>query len=181
MVATSKTENRKSNNPVVIGIQGKAQMETLYGHLAEAMLSQPWTKIFLKTSEPRAAKWISDAIGEEDREWLRESRTSGAVFTASANRETKTYAVDKRTIPLILPAEVSGLPALTGFLKNRNDVVRMSFPYIDFPKIADGFMRRDEPPRQPAAAPAAKPEAGKTHKLEQQHEQERGAVRTFFD
>src|SRR5919108_6112769 len=81
------------------------------------MLSQPWTKIFLKTSEPRAAKWISDAIGEQDREWLRESRTSGAFFTSPANRETKTYAVEKRTIPLVLPAEVSGLPALHGFLK----------------------------------------------------------------
>jgi len=70
-LATALTENRKSNNPVVIGIQGKAQMETIYGHMAEAMLSQPWTKIFLKTSEPRAAKWVSDAIGEQDREWLR--------------------------------------------------------------------------------------------------------------
>jgi len=28
------------------------------------MLSQPATKIFLHTSEPRAAKWISDTIGE---------------------------------------------------------------------------------------------------------------------
>jgi hypothetical protein len=28
------------------------------------MLSQPATKIFLPTSEPRAAKWISDTIEE---------------------------------------------------------------------------------------------------------------------
>jgi type IV secretory pathway TraG/TraD family ATPase VirD4 len=175
-LATALTENRKSNNPVVIGIQGKAQMETLYGHLAEAMLSQPWTKIFLKTSEPRAAKWISDAIGEEDREWLRESRTSGAVFTASANRETKTYAVEKRTIPLILPSEISGLPALAGFLKNGNDVVRMSFPYVELPKIAEGFIRRDEPPRQPAAPSPVNPESGKAHKLEQEQQHEQGAA-----
>ena len=26
------------------------------------MLAQPATKVFFKTSEPRAAKWISDAI-----------------------------------------------------------------------------------------------------------------------
>jgi type IV secretory pathway TraG/TraD family ATPase VirD4 len=76
-LSTALTESRKSNNPVVIGVQGKSQVETLYGHLAEAMLSQPWTKVFLKTSEPRAAKCVSDAIGEQDREWLRESRTSG--------------------------------------------------------------------------------------------------------
>ncbi len=55
---TAITENRKSNNPMVLGFQGKAQLETLYGHMAEVMLSQPATKIFLKTSEPNAAEWI---------------------------------------------------------------------------------------------------------------------------
>ena len=58
------TQNRKSNNPVVLGFQGRSQLETLYGHDAEAMLSQPATKIFLRTSEPRAARWISETIGE---------------------------------------------------------------------------------------------------------------------
>jgi len=50
------TQNRKSNNPVVLGFQGRSQLEVLYGHEAEAMLSQPATKIFLRTSEPRAAR-----------------------------------------------------------------------------------------------------------------------------
>jgi type IV secretory pathway TraG/TraD family ATPase VirD4 len=40
-LVTAVTENRKSNNPVVIGIQGKAQLETIYGHIAETMLSMP--------------------------------------------------------------------------------------------------------------------------------------------
>jgi len=53
---TAITENRKSNNPVVLGFQGRSQLETRYGHDAEAMLSQPATKIFLRTSEPHAAK-----------------------------------------------------------------------------------------------------------------------------
>jgi len=39
-------------------------LRCVYGQEAEAMLSQPATKIFLHTSEPRAAKWISDTIGE---------------------------------------------------------------------------------------------------------------------
>jgi type IV secretory pathway TraG/TraD family ATPase VirD4 len=38
------TENRKSNNPVILGFQGRSQLETRYGHDAEAMLSQPATK-----------------------------------------------------------------------------------------------------------------------------------------
>jgi hypothetical protein len=31
---------------------------------AETMLGQPMTKTFLRASEPRAAEWISKAIGE---------------------------------------------------------------------------------------------------------------------
>ncbi len=76
---TAVTENRKYGNPVVIGIQGRSQMEKRYGQDAEAMLSQPATKIFLKTSEPRAAKWISEAIGEIEVERLKESRSMGLL------------------------------------------------------------------------------------------------------
>src|SRR5260370_42239005 len=48
---TAITENRKSNNPVILGFQGKAQLEVLYGHLADVMLSQPTTSISLKPEE----------------------------------------------------------------------------------------------------------------------------------
>ena len=56
---TAITENRKSQNPVILGFQGRSQMEARYGQDAEAMLSQPATKIFLRTTEPRAAKWVA--------------------------------------------------------------------------------------------------------------------------
>jgi len=69
---TAITENRKSQNPVILGFQGRSQMEARYGDDAEAMLSQAATKIFLRTTEPRAAKWVSDAIGEIEIERLRE-------------------------------------------------------------------------------------------------------------
>ena len=62
---TAITENRKSNNPIILGFQGKAQLEVIYGHLAEVMLSQPATKIYLKTKEPKAGKWVSEAIGQD--------------------------------------------------------------------------------------------------------------------
>jgi hypothetical protein len=74
---TAITENRKSNNPVILGFQGRSQLEARYGEDAEAMLSQPATKIFLKTSEPRAARWVSEAIGEVEIERLRETHYEG--------------------------------------------------------------------------------------------------------
>ena len=89
---TAVTENRKSNNPMVLGFQGKAQVEALYGHVAEAMLSQPATKIFLKTSEPHASEWISKAIGEIEIERFRESRTHGPVPSELGKRTTRHHA-----------------------------------------------------------------------------------------
>ena len=57
---TAITESRKSRNPVVLGFQGKAQLEYLYGHLAEVMLSQPATSVWLTTKEPNAGEWVSE-------------------------------------------------------------------------------------------------------------------------
>ena len=127
---TAITENRKSNNPVVLGFQGRSQLETRYGHDAEAMLSQPATKIFLRTSEPHAAKWIADTIGDVEIERLRESRSHGRG--------------GQQTLRLGTPGRAAGDGAarsaasrpLRGYLKLGNLVVRLSFPFIDLPRTA---------------------------------------------
>jgi type IV secretory pathway TraG/TraD family ATPase VirD4 len=96
-------------------------MEKRYGQDAEAMLSQPATKIFLKTSEPRAAKWISEAIGEIEVERLKESRSMGLLGSK------KSFAMEIATKPLIMPSEIAGLPSLKGFIKIENHVVPAKF------------------------------------------------------
>jgi len=132
---TAVTENRKYGNPVVMGIQGRSQMEKRYGRDAEAMLSQPATKIFLRTTEPRAAKWVSEAIGEVEIERLRETHYDGS-------RAGKNFALDRQTEPLVLPSEVSGLDDLRGFLKYGNHVARFSFPFIALKERNPGFDKR---------------------------------------
>jgi type IV secretory pathway TraG/TraD family ATPase VirD4 len=118
---TAVTENRKYGNPVVMGLQGRSQMEKRYGQDAEAMLSQPATKIFLKTSEPRAAKWISEAIGEIEVERLKESRSMG-LFTSK-----NSFSMEIATKPLIMASEIAGLAPLSGFIKLENHVVAAKF------------------------------------------------------
>jgi type IV secretory pathway TraG/TraD family ATPase VirD4 len=139
---TAVTENRKSNNPVVLGFQGRSQLETRYGHEAEAMLSQPATKIFLRTSEPRAAKWISETIGEIEIERLRESRSTAHNPKYSTS---KSYNLDRQIEPLVMASEITGLEPLNGFLKNGNLVVRMSFPYIELAEKQPKFIERPSP------------------------------------
>jgi hypothetical protein len=114
---TAITENRKSHNPVILGFQGRSQMEARYGQDAEAMLSQPATKIFLRTTEPRVAKWVSEGIGEVEIERLRETHYDGS-------RAGKNFALDRQTEPLVLSSEISGLDDLRGFLKYGNHVAR---------------------------------------------------------
>ena len=60
------------------------------------MLSQPATKLFFKTTEPRAAKWISDAIGEIEVERLKESRSMKLLGSR------KSYAMEIATKPLVM-------------------------------------------------------------------------------
>jgi hypothetical protein len=136
-LTTAITESRKSNCPMVLGFQGKAQVETLYGHIAEAMLSQPATKIFFKTSEPHASDWISKSIGEIEVERFRESRTRG-VFPQ--NRENEQREITRE--PLVMASEIGGLEPLHGYLKHGNLVVRMRMPYLTLDEPAEKFIER---------------------------------------
>jgi type IV secretory pathway TraG/TraD family ATPase VirD4 len=133
---TAITENRKSNNPVILGFQGKAQLEYLYGHLAEVMLSQPATSIWLKTKEPSAGEWVSKFIGKVEIERLRETHFDGS-------RAGRNFALDRQIEPLVMESEISGLPDLHAYMKYENYVTRFSFPYFEMPVVASDFDLRD--------------------------------------
>jgi type IV secretory pathway TraG/TraD family ATPase VirD4 len=143
---TAITENRKSRNPLVLGFQGKAQLEVIYGHLAEVMLSQPATKIFLKTTEPKAAEWVSNAIGKVEIERMKETHFDGS-------RSGKNFSLDRQVEPLVMDSEISGLENRHAFLKLGNNVARFHFEYMDVPLTTPGFVPRkveeDELPFDP--------------------------------
>jgi hypothetical protein len=132
---TAITENRKSKNPLVLGFQGKAQLEMIYGHLAEVMLSQPTTKIFLRTTEPKAAQWVSNAIGKIEIERLRETHSTGL-------RAGNNFSIERQVEPLVLDSEISGLPDKHAFLKLGNHVARFSFEYRNIPATQPAFVPR---------------------------------------
>jgi hypothetical protein len=152
---TAITENRKSKNPVILGFQGKAQLEYLYGHLAEVMLSQPATSIWLKTKEPSAGEWVSKFIGKVEIERLRETHFDGS-------RAGRNFTLDRQIEPLVMESEISGLPDLHAYMKHENYVTRFSFPYFDMPIVATDFDLRSTPedklPYDPKSIGAAKPQ-----------------------
>jgi type IV secretory pathway TraG/TraD family ATPase VirD4 len=140
---------------VILGFQGKAQLEYLYGHLAEVMLSQPATSIWLKTKEPAASEWVSKFIGKVEIERLRETHFDGS-------RAGRNFALDRQVEPLVMESEISGLPDLHAYMKYENYVTRFSFPYFDMPALATAFDLRDTPddklPYDPKNIGAAKPQ-----------------------
>ncbi len=152
---TAITENRKSANPLILGFQGKAQLETIYGHVAEVMLSQPATKIFLRTTEPKAAKWVAEAIGDVEIERMRETHVHGT-------REGKSFTIDRQTEPLVMHSEIAGLPDKHAFLKLGNNVARFNFAYTEMASIAPDFEARavedDELTFDPLTLTPRKPE-----------------------
>jgi len=161
---TAITENRKSRNPVILGFQGKAQLEFLYGHLAEVMLSQPATSIWLKTKEPNAGEWVSKFIGKVEIERLRETHFDGT-------RSGRNFSLDRQVEPLVLESEISGLADRHAFMKYENYVTRFSFPYFDMPIVASDFELRETPddqlPYDPKNIGTARP---RTHAAEQRPE-----------
>ncbi|MGC2162266.1 MAG: type IV secretion system DNA-binding domain-containing protein [Silvibacterium sp.] len=135
---TAITENRKSRNPLVLGFQGKAQLEYIYGHLAEVMLSQPATNIWLKTKEPKAGQWVSEFIGKVEIERMRETHFDGS-------RSGRNFTLDRQEEPLVMESEISGLEDLHAFMKHGNYVTRFSFPYLDVPSTEIQFDPRELP------------------------------------
>ena len=133
---TAISEGRKGQNPVVLGFQGKAQVEYLYGHLAEVMLSQPATSIWLTTKEPNAGEWVSKFIGKVEIERLRETHFDGT-------RAGRNFTIDRQVEPLVLESEISGLADLHAYMKYQNYVTFFSFPYFDMPEIAKPFELRE--------------------------------------
>jgi type IV secretory pathway TraG/TraD family ATPase VirD4 len=95
-----------------LGFQGKAQLEYIYGHLAEVMLSQPATNIWLKTKEPKAGQWVSESIGKVEIERMRETHFDGS-------RSGRNFSLDRQEEPLVMESEISGLEDLHAFMKHQ--------------------------------------------------------------
>ena len=133
---TALTENRKSGNPVVIGFQGRSQLEVRYGHEAESMLSQPATKIFLAYQRASCGEvdlghdWRSgNGTREGDGEHASSrSCTSPGAITMKGERSRscsrrKSVAYER----------------LHALLKVDNLVVPFGFPYLAPVKVATGI------------------------------------------
>ena len=139
-LATALTEARKANVVMVLGFQGRSQIVDLYGPLAEALLSQPATKLFFKTEDPDAADWISRAIGEAEYLRYRVSRSQGQY---AQGRDSESEQRDIVREPLVLGSEITGLEPLEAYVKHGKYVVHLWTKYIELPARQPAFVQRE--------------------------------------
>ncbi len=175
---TALTQNRKANVSILIGLQGKAQLETIYGHIAETLLAMPWTALFFKTTEPDAAEWISRYLGEQEIERWRPSQTRGEPGTRD-RRDSKTDAEERFNRPAVSASEISGLDERKGYLKSGNFIVPVTVKRCDLPIVADGFIPRDLPPMFPVRSAAEKKEPEDEPSEEQEQKRQPGRGKFF--
>jgi hypothetical protein len=176
---TALTQNRKANTSILLGLQGKAQLETIYGHIAETLLAMPWTALFFKTTEPDAAEWISRYLGVQEIERWRPSQTSGESGPRR-RRESKTDAEERFNRQAVSASEISGLPERKGYLKSGNFIVPLTVARLDLPIIAEGFIPRQLPPMFPVRTEPKKNEPKDDPSLEQEQKRQTGQGRAFF-
>jgi len=133
------TLGRECNVPLIIGLQGRAQLDERYGQNgAEVILSQPVTKVFLRTSEPKAAKWISDSIGHQALDRIREGVTAGVQDW----RDSVNYTSERRIEPAVLDSVIASLPNLRGYLKFLEHIVEIEYTPEDRPNRAAPMILR---------------------------------------
>jgi hypothetical protein len=164
-LVTALVENRKSGNPLVIAFQGKSQLETIYGPIAETMLSVLATKVFFRTSEPRSSEWASNAIGKVEYEQLRESES-----THPAQGKSRSEHIEFVTRPLVMPEEIAGLARLHAYVKHDNLVTDIVTCYLDLPCNGPAFIPRSsgphlEPPEPPASPGSEEPSGNGINEL----------------
>ena len=143
ILSTALVEGRKEGVKIVLGTQNKAQVEEHYGRGAATMLASSHTKILFRCNEPESARWVSEMIGEEEKERPR----IGTTATVQANgRDSINYSTFTERRSVVSKEQIMALPNLHGYWKYGDSVVPFRIEPVDRPKVAQSFIPRPPKP-----------------------------------
>jgi hypothetical protein len=154
---TAVAEGRKYNVSFMLGFQGRALVEALYGKATETLMSMPQTHVYLRTGELAAAEWCAGNIGKPEMERGTESVTT----SAGDGRDSMNIGTERRADYLVLPNEIQNLPRREGYFCHGGHAVRFRY---DHPGLAvvNEFEERPRAPRK-KGRPGLKLLAGRLH------------------
>ncbi len=146
------TNARKHGGSALLGMQSISQVHALYGREnATSMLSSISNSLTLRAPDAETAEYLSKGFG--DKQILRVMQSGGSSSNAQGDSSSSNWSQQIVTERLVLPAEISSLPDLCGYVKLSGDLpcspVRLGLP-ASRPPVAQAF--------EPAARPASQAE-----------------------
>ncbi len=139
ILQSTLVEARKYGVKMVLGTQNKTQFEEHYGRGAATMLASSHSKILFRCNEPESARWVSEMIGEEEKERPR----VGTTATVQANgRDSINYSTFTERRLVVSKEQIMALPNLHGYWKYADSVVPFRIEPIDRPSVAPSFIPR---------------------------------------
>src|SRR5207237_1073954 len=139
ILKSTLVEARKYGVKMALGTQNKAQFDEHYGRGAATMLASSHTKILFRCNEPESARWVSEMIGEEEKERPR----VGTTATVQANvRDSINYSTITELRPVVSKEQIMALPNLHGYWKYGDAVVPFRIEPENRPKDAHAFIPR---------------------------------------
>lgn len=139
ILKSTLVEARKYKVKVVLGTQNKAQFEENYGPGAATMLASPHTKALLRCNEPDSARWVSEMIGDVEKERPRMGTTA---TVRNSGRDSINYSTMTERNPVVSKEQIMALPNLHGYWKYGDEVVRFRIEPEDRPQVAPAFIPR---------------------------------------
>jgi type IV secretory pathway TraG/TraD family ATPase VirD4 len=135
------TRGRKHGLCVVAGLQSTAQLDRVYGRDGAVVLRSCFRNLVVLSiakSDPDTAEMLSRALGDSEVERPQHSTNTGASGI------TKGVTAQRTTERIVLPSEISQLPALRGFVALAGEPVtrRLTVTPRDLPVVSPHFVER---------------------------------------
>ena len=151
---------------MVLGLHSFARLQAVYGKEgAENLTSLARTKLMLATADRKTAEQCSEFIGQREVRQMDE----GYAYGANSLRDASTLTPKKEIAPLVIPDDITNLPALHGFIKFPDGfpAARVVLKWRNYPEVAKGFVPRLDKPNP-------LPEAVADHDADEEGEEESG-------
>lgn len=138
-------EGRKFGIGAILGVQTFHQLKKSFGdHVAQALWGLPKTRLYLRIGDAETAEMISKELGEK--QIKRKSHSSSESNSYSdggqgSNSNSSSSSTSEQVVieRIVLPAEVSGLPDLFGYLRTGGShrVAKVFCEYGGIPRRGD--------------------------------------------
>ena len=130
MLSDTLADIRKFGGCVAVGIQSISQLEFLYGnHEAHAITDLLNTSLYFRSPKSRVAKWVSEDLGEQVIEEVRESQSYGP----NSIRDGNTIATQRVVRKTVDSGTIMTMEDLECFVRliGSHPIARMKTEYID--------------------------------------------------